>query len=407
MSSLFTKSNVLGTHDLNKGNVSIFDSLIASSAFHLRGPPANKHKDWDSLNHIGKINHLKGLKYLQEAIEESSVQVETSYTMVAAILCQISVDIMVGSMTEFFTHLQGAEQFRCLHDSNFTLDSGPVHFPSRRQLAVNASFLTTLAHTTAHHLPQFDIFGAASNQAALFDTPFTTSDTPLEFTYGMSCTTASFIYLTNKYWHCAHVARANGEAIPADLADAIQTLDCLVNSWTPILEPFSSISVEDTKSLAIVRNLAMSFNYAARIYARSCFTLSSLPVNYLDSAELSKLTLISLEAAELEKGGLSQVPSPAVKGASIAWPAFVAACEAPVELRPRWIEYWNVLISYRIGNLRVVWETVKYVWKSIDEGSLSSVGRLQSLPETAEPVSLRTPRWSQVLREGGLSILAI
>ncbi|KIV83894.1 hypothetical protein, variant 3 [Exophiala sideris] len=391
------------THSPMKGNMSIFHSLMASAAFHLRGSKSTNHPNWDTLDHIGSFNRMKALKYLQEAIIEPSIQIETSFVLIAAILCQVSTDIMEGSMTEFFTHLQACERLCSSHLSNIALEPQNIS-PTTRQLAVNSAFIATLAQTTTHHPPPF-INLLESNQDSLFESPFKTSDTSLEFTYGITSTTASFMYLTNKFWQCAHSAASFGLTVLGEITDAILTLSCLIESWTPSLEPFTSIPANDTASLALARDLAMSFNYAARIYFRSCFNLERSSARSATRAELSELTLMALEKAETNKNMTSRSSKFGVKGASISWPAFVAACEAPPELRPRWAEYWECLINYRIGNLTVVWSIVKDVWKSTDQGS--NANGFQSPPNNAESFQLTEPKWSKVLREANFSILAI
>lgn len=311
-------------------------------------------------------------------------------------------------MAEFYTHLQGSEQLRCSHLAAVSLGYRQAHCPFTRQLAINSSFLATLAQTTTHHPPPCITFLALSKQASLFDTPFTIADTSLEFTYGITSTTASFIYLTNKFWQCAHCSDAAGVPDSNELSDAIQTLACLINAWTPLSEPFTSISADDTASLAIVRNLALSFNYAARIYFHSCFTLESPPSNWPTCAELSTLTLMALEEAECDKDAASRTLKLNVKGASISWPAFVAACVAPTELRPRWSKYWEVLMNYRIGNLRVVWGIVKNIWRTTDtKAALEIADDMHLLHNDVKHVRLNKPRWSEVLADVGFSILAV
>ncbi|KAK4947610.1 hypothetical protein LTR10_013556 [Elasticomyces elasticus] len=373
------------THSPMKGNMSIFHSLMASAAFHLRGSKSTHHPNWDTLDHIGSFNHRDFIR---------------AY---AAILCQVSTDIMEGSMTEFFTHLQACERLCSSHLSNIALEPQKIS-PPTRQLAVNSAFIATLAQTTTHHPPPY-INLVEFKQASLFESPFRTDDTSLEFTYGITSTTASFMYLTNKFWQCAHSAASFGLTVLSEITDAILTLSCLIESWTPSLEPFTSIPANDTASLALARDLAMSFNYATRIYFQSCFSLESSSARSATRAELSELTLMALEKAETNKNMTSRSSKFGVKGASISWPAFVAACEAPPELRPRWAEYWECLINYRIGNLTVVWGTVKDVWKSTDQGS--NADDFQSPPNNAETFQLTEPKWSKVLREANFSILAI
>lgn len=81
------------THGPLKGNMSIFHSLVATSAFHLRGFKTTEHQEWETLDRIGRINRFKALKYLQEAIKETLIQTETPHVIVAAILCHVTMDV--------------------------------------------------------------------------------------------------------------------------------------------------------------------------------------------------------------------------------------------------------------------------------------------------------------------------
>jgi hypothetical protein len=120
-------------------------------------------------------------------------------------------------------------------------------------------------------------------------------------------------------------------------------------------------------------------------------------------SHLSYQTLQSLERAEPGKLIVSRA------GASICWPAFVPACEAPAELRHRWSNYWHTLLSYRIDSLQTVWEVVQKMWSKVDEEAAAD-GNIQLhvvTPVGYETYQTSNPIWTDILRKSALTILAI
>jgi arginine metabolism regulation protein II len=78
--------------------------------------------------------------------------------------------------------------------------------------------------------------------------------------------------------------------------------------------------------------------------------------------------------------------------ASILWPGFIASCEAAQGDRPGWIAWWEQMLTYRIGNIASLYETVVDVWQLADRQQNSS----SSLPV-----------WRMLLREKGRVIIAL
>lgn len=271
-----------------------------------------------------------------------------------------------------------------------------------RQLDIATHFLTTLAQTTAHHLPHMWQFPPLTDCTSMFDSPFTVVDSCLEFTYGVTSSIASAIYLTNKIWHYATSINAMRKDLVVKIFNAILDLDYLLDSWTPSSEPFASIGASKPNTLSLAQNLAMSFHSAAQIYFQSCFDLDSVNPNRYTLVHLSRSTLLALERAESDKARLSKA------GASFGWPAFVAACEAPVELRPRWILYWQKLLRSRIGGMWRAWDVVEEVWRRVDTKPMhdTNVRFSKTMGVTSIPIRVYEPTWAAVLRERSMTILA-
>jgi hypothetical protein len=298
--------------------------------------------------------------------------------------------------------LQGCYQVRQLYLSS-TLESD-LHRSRIRQLDTISLFLTTVAQTTAHHRSELWHFPAYSGTASLFDTPFTDTDTCLEHTYGITSSIASTIYLINKFWQYANSITLVDGPFAYELACALATLAENLSSWTPNSELFTSFAANDSATLSLARDLATSFYCSTQIYFHCCFELSPSPHTQSVILRLSRRTLLALERAELEKLSVSRA------GASICWPAFVAACVAPSGLRKRWTAYWGTLLSYRIGSFQAVWEIVQEVWKSKDANVMENndIG-LRAIRLAAGSVTYQAivPLWTSILRESEVAILAV
>lgn len=307
---------------------------------------------------------------------------------------------MEGSTSEFFTHLQGCHLVRQLYLSNALK---PDLYRSRiRQLDTISFFLTTIAQTTSHHCPGQWHFPPYSSAASLFDTIFTSTDICLEHTYGVTSSIATIIYLINKFWHYANSASLPNQVFELELAGALSTLALKLKTWTSHSEPFKSISTDDVATLSLARHLATSFHCSAQIYFQSCFKFNPSQSDRSLISSLSNETLLALEQAELQK--LSVLHA----GASICWPAFVAACEAPAELRSRWTKYWNSLMSYRLGNLQVAWEVVQETWRKTDgEVETSAIQLHTDMMGYEGTYRIMEPVWTSILRDRGITILAI
>jgi len=305
-----------------------------------------------------------------------------------------------GGCTEFLTHLQACHQLRNIHQAQDSL--GEAYKPYMRQLDIASLFLTTLAQTTAHHIPDVWDYPALTTATTIFQSPFTEVDSCLEFTYGVTSSIASAIYFTNKVWHYATSTSVARTELVVRIFEAILDLADMLDSWTPCLEPFNSIGPSELVTLSLVQNLAMSFHSAAQIYFQSCFDLSSVNSNKRSLAHLSRCTLLALEGAESDKARLPKA------GASFGWPVFVAACESPVELRSRWISYWQKLLTSRIGGMRRALNVVEEVWRRADtEPPYGTTARFSRILEVRSArIRISEPIWATVLREHAVTLIA-
>ncbi|KEF60176.1 uncharacterized protein A1O9_05026 [Exophiala aquamarina CBS 119918] len=384
----------------SKSSRAILHSLISASAFHLRGHKTERDTSWHMYDEIGRLNRLQALKLLQEDLIEQPKDAEAIYMTMSASLTLVTADIVEGDCTEFLTHLQACHQLRALHEAQRR--SMEAYTPRMRQLDIAGLFLTTLAQTTAHHLPEVWQFSLFTTNTPIFNSPFTEVDSCLEFTYGITSSIASAIYYTNQIWYYATSTSATSTDLIIKIFDAILDLADMLDCWTPSAEPFASIGPGKPGTLSLVQNLAISFHSATQIYFQSCFDLASISPTRSSLTHLSRCTLLALERAESDKARLSKA------GASFGWPAFVAACEAPEELRPRWALYFQKLLTSRIGSMQRAWNVVEEVWRRMDtvpaRGATERRSRIMRVEST--PIRILEPVWAAVLREGSMTLIA-
>ena len=60
--------------------------------------------------------------------------------------------------------------------------------------------------------------------------------------------------------------------------------------------------------------------------------------------------------------------------APIAWPAFIASCEAIPELQDAWRFWWVEVQKYQIGSIEKLWIIVQEVWENRALGNTEMPG---------------------------------
>ncbi|KAF2007285.1 hypothetical protein P154DRAFT_614685 [Amniculicola lignicola CBS 123094] len=380
-----------------------FYSILASAAFHLRGFSIDKRPNWKHYDYIGKTYRWKALLYMQRAMEEPSFDAESHCARMSAFHTLVDSDILEGTSGEVFTHLQACHQIRQLYLSK-TPRPSPDN-PRIRQLDTNSFFIEMIALTTAHHRPELWQFSSYVDAASLIDTPFATTDTCLEHTYGITSSIASTIFLINKFWYYTNSATIYDELYACELGHAIAAVAIELRTWTPLSESYASVAIEENTSLSLAMSLASSFCYSALIYFHSCFLFDPPQSDESLFSRLSHDTLLALERAECESIQMSKV------GAMISWPAFVAGCYSPPELRQRWTRYWSTLLKFRIGSIQAAWEIVQRVWrKERREETATTEDRSQvyvTEQATFETYCCIEPIWTWFVKDSGATIVAL
>ncbi|KIW64181.1 hypothetical protein PV04_09134 [Phialophora macrospora] len=375
----------------------IFCSIISTAAFHLRGFASRKHPNREFYDRVGRVYRLRALQHLQQAITEPSIHAEAYCAMLSAILTLVNLDVMEGSLTGFFAHLHGCHEIRYL----WTLRSAQAGSmrPRARQLEICSIFMDTIALTTANHLDIMFGFPAYSTKPILLDTPFTTADIFLEHTYGVTPSVASMVYVTNKIWLYAQSRTNFQDLSPCEVDDSLKSLTEQLDTWSPASESYASVAVDDNSTNSLLRCLSTAFHCAARIYFLSCFRVHPSRHDPSMLAHLSELTLAALEQSYHAR------PAKSRAGASLSWPAFVAACEAPPTAWQRWTRYWQTLLSNQIGTQQAAWEIVQEVWRRKDK-ACTQVSKTPTLARLGTTHVIE-PSWASVIRDNGIAIIAM
>lgn len=184
------------------------------------------------------------------------------------------------------------------------------------------------------------------------------SDPSVEYIYGITTNLARLI--KRIYRITQHLAFYHGGEYPATLLAACEELGDHLSSWTIDSEPFSAIGTEREDARQIARAQARAFHSAALIYYYR--SVQNCNREYLNTEQES--TLLAMNDAENLKLCLvdgNSVPAP------LAWPAFIASCEATGEYRQRWSEWWARVERYRLKSFSKQHSIVQRIWEGLDK----------------------------------------
>ncbi|KFY33785.1 hypothetical protein V494_07331 [Pseudogymnoascus sp. VKM F-4513 (FW-928)] len=384
-SSLYVPNALLGSATLRggparggSGTVAIFFSLMATSAFNLRGTNMNSNFD-----QVARTLRLKAFDWLQMALEElpeldhgkkdvCGPGVSQMYeSAISAILTLITADIMEGSMNEYQVHLGGVNRIcKQMRDRSIELD---------QRLVTISSFLTVLSETTSIDLPPIPWLAGYS-----FPNPGSnmfTDDCSLEVTYGITATLANYLHqVTILSQHISYFI-SQSRPIHFTLLSACHEFSKTISSWSIDWEDLSSLPAANC-NVFLGKMHILAFAQSLHIY----FHTRVLPCTDSEMALYVQRVaeyLMEIEAVRAQQGGSLDVT------ASIMWPGFIASCEAAPDARGIWHEWWEGMRKYKIGNISKLWTVVKQAWDMRDEG----------LKEV--------PAWMPVLRCTGTKILAV
>lgn len=188
------------------------------------------------------------------------------------------------------------------------------------------------------------------------------SDPSIEYIYGITTNLARLI--KRIYRVTQHLAFYKRSEYPTAFLDACEELGDHLSSWKIDSEPFSAIGTEREDARQVARAQTRAFHSAALIYYYR--SIQNCDRQYLAAEQEN--TLFAMNEAEDLKLCLikdSSVPAP------LAWPAFIASCEAVGEYRQRWNEWWVRVEKYHLKSFSKQHSIVQRVWERLDRSDAS------------------------------------
>ena len=204
----------------------------------------------------------------------------------------------------------------------------------------------------------------------------------LMFTYGITPELATCINAATMLSRHISYHLARSDVLPEDLTLEIENLLRRLESWSIESEILESLMECDDTTVHLGKLHIMAFAQSTRIYLCTRvlpFTPAQLSPHVREVANY----LTEIEDLKARTGYDS------VLTATIAWPGFIASCEAEPQDRDDWYHWWGSMVNYGIGNISALWKVVQEAWRLRDSG----------LRET--------PAWLPVLRNAKQRILAI
>lgn len=280
---------------------------------------------------------------------------------------------MQGEMREFGAHLAATMRMSDI------LPLEVKRRPRVESMIDVAAFLHTISESTNWDL-NIVPWESGSTTSIATKSAFSKSGI-LESTYGITTTLAELIaqitgLAESKQFYSEHVSSPIGFRIACEeLAKAVEIL--------PTFQPSTdSVHDSDEHTSHILKEHIEAFALGVKVYYHARMS----PCSKDQMRDLVQQVLEKLESIERRR---ESAGSHYAKTATIAWPGFIAACEAHQGEREPWVRWWSHMRTYGIGNIQTLWEIVGECWRIRDEG----------LDHTAA--------WMTVLKAKGQFILAI
>lgn len=264
---------------------------------------------------------------------------------------------MTGEDSDFPIHLRG-----CLHlgkPPENALDVRSAN-PSGQVCSI-WHFLTLLARTTAHDMEPrpWPEFNTPTIVTSFDELPlFHSQERSIEYIHGVTPTLGNLLQRTCEIADYLAFYKGRQESIPMGLQETRRVLREEISTWTIDSESFYLIAPDEEITLEITRCQARAFHGAVKIFYHRMIELNSNP-EHLEA--IVQEVWDNLNNAEdfkdIYMGG-------AKRTAPMSWPAFIATCEAAE--RQRWVQWWERIQVYRIGNLQRQWRIIRDVWKMME-----------------------------------------
>ncbi|KAF4449364.1 lysyl oxidase-like protein 2 3 4 [Fusarium austroafricanum] len=324
----------------------LYQSLLASAAYHRWY--CDKHQT--HYRETGARYRYLAMQSLKDAIEDAAP--ETNYQLlIMTILSFITIGVLSGDGDDFIIHIKAAAQLRNLRTTWKLLSR------ASRQLNEISAFLTMLCRTVSFFPSPGPWIGYNERLIEAEDRLIESSGC-YEFVYGI---TASIAAAINQTCHLAEQLaqlRHNKHDIPDEILRACEELGNRLQSWTFESETITSISRSDTFAFLTLTHEAKAWHAAALVF----YYTRIQGVEPVDLFQETDQVLTHLLAADEVK---SSPP--------ITWPAFIACCNVLKDKRDAWREWWENLLSYKVGSIEKQWEIIQQVWEIVDQAEKDRV----------------------------------
>ncbi|CAK7207173.1 arginine metabolism regulation protein II [Sporothrix eucalyptigena] len=364
----------------SNASLSLFHSLLSAAAFHLRNSTGNS----GDYHRLALQHRIKALQALNVATPQPGNQ-QLYLIHLTAMLSLVTVDTMAGEDSDFPVHLKACYQLKKPFSASRMSGGG-----SANQIYSICRFLTLLARTTSPVIVARPWREPEDGNAAFTGPGFDNSERSVEYMYGITPALGNMLAKTCQMAEHLAYYQQRCEEFPLPLQEACTALGNEIASWAVDNEPFVLIEAEEHSMREIARCQARAFQGAVLIYY--CQTLQkyglqdSISPVAVDVQSQVQVIWAQLTTAEDLKdsytGGLK-------RSAPMSWPAFLAACESSRSDRELWVEWWERVNGYHIGNFARQWQIIQDVWNmqdAVEETSQITISWRDALAQTGKLV---------------------
>ncbi|KAJ5994400.1 hypothetical protein N7451_010124 [Penicillium sp. IBT 35674x] len=341
-------------------STAIFHGLLSSAAFHIRNLTGGSER----FNDLGFRHRTKALQALKTALVDTDDS-HLYIVQLTAMLSLVTIDTITGEDADFPIHLKGCRQLRECHESKAS------ESPSQKVNSI-CHFLTLLGRTTSPELPVTHVANEWCLEKPLFDS----SDTHIEYIYGITPTLGNLLHRTCQIAEA--LSTYDRQHIPKSLQNARNALRAELLTWSLATDDCHLVKSEAAiNMLDIIRRQACAFHSAVLI-----FYYRAIENHPLIDPQQEVLTVWeNLTIAEQNKDHDLQDQR---YGAPMSWPGFIAACEAVT--RQPWVEWWGKVQKYNLGNFRRQWDIIQEVWGIVDSQDICWRDALQQCGKLVLPI---------------------
>lgn len=252
-------------------------------------------------------------------------------------------------MDELWAHLSASMQL-----GEILRPSAEGRPRSRRMIDI-CTFLHIIKDTTQWDpvLSPWDSRKTVSAESSFFESGV------IESTYGITTTLAALIERITGLARFMQFYKSHAVDPPAGFVTACGRLSNAIESL-PVSRSLTGFSPDcDERTTVVLETHLDAFALAIKVYYYACVS----PCSSAQMDDLVHRVFRKLEAIEAHK----RLPEHQhVRSATIAWPGFIAACEARKGTREPWIRWWADMQGYGIGNINTLWDIVQECWRLRD-----------------------------------------